>query len=412
MALTDTAARQAKPREKGYTLADSLGLSLYIADTGVKSWHFRFTWLGKQARISLGTYPEIGLKEARARRDEAREEVAQGIDPRESRRAKKAERMDAQVKTFRRVYDEWLEFRKGSLTESTVKVISNAMELDVLPSFGARQIDSIKRSDVITLIRRIERRGSLTTAVKTRQWMGKVFRYAIATGMIENNPTAEMHAVTEKMAPHKNRPFLDFSEMPNIIKAIESSESGLPLQYATKLLILTACRPAEVRKAEWSEIDLDTATWSIPAGKMKMRRDHAVPLSSQAIDILRAMQSISGSMKYVFPNRSDAARPIGINYAVNLLDSCGYTGRQSPHGFRHLFSTEMNSRGYNKDWIERQLAHADSNSIRDVYNHATYLEQRRAMMQEWADSIIPRTMENSTLSPGSRPIGAHPAMKF
>lgn len=389
MALTDTAARQAKPREKGYTLADSLGLSLYIADTGVKSWHFRFTWLGKQARISLGTYPEIGLKEARARRDEAREEVAQGIDPRESRREMKVKRLGAQERTFRRVYEEWLEFRKGGLTESTVKVISNAMELDPLPIFGSRQIDSIKRADVITLIRRIERRGSITTAVKTRQWIGQVFRYAVAIGMIEINPTAEMHAVTEKMAPHRNRPFLAFSEMPSIIKAIEGSQSGLQLQCATKLLILTACRPAEVRKAEWSEIDLGTGIWSIPASKMKMRRDHVVPLSRQAVQILRSMVPISGSMKYVFPNRSDPVRPIGINYAVNLLDKCGYAGRQSPHGFRHLFSTEMNSRGYNKDWIERQLAHADSSSIRDVYNHATYLEQRREMMQAWADMVLP-----------------------
>jgi integrase len=360
VALTDTAARQAKPREKGYTLADSLGLTLYIADTGVKSWHFRFTWLGKQVRISLGTYPEIGLKEARARRDEAREEVAQGKDPRESRRMKKTERLGAQERTFRRVYDEWLEFRKGSLTDSTVKIISNAMELDVLPAYGLRQIDSIKRSDVITLIRRIERRGSVTTAVKTRQWMGQVFR-----------------------------PFLAFTEMPTIIKAIEGSQSGMQLQCATKLLILTACRPAEVRKAEWSEIDLDTSTWSIPASKMKMRRDHVVPLSRQAVDLLRSMLPISGGMKYVFPNRSDAVRPIGINYAVNLLDKCGYTGRQSPHGFRHLFSTEMNSRGYNKDWIERQLAHADSSAIRDVYNHATYIEQRRDMMQAWADMVLP-----------------------
>ncbi|WP_433886693.1 tyrosine-type recombinase/integrase [Pseudomonas vranovensis] len=389
MALTDTAVRQAKPREKGYTLSDTLGLSLYIAETGVKSWHFRFTWLGKQARISLGTYPEIGLKEARARRDEAREEVAQGVDPRVSRREKKAERIGAQERTFRRIYEEWLEFRKGSVTASTIKVISNAMALDALPALGDLQIDAIKRSDVITLIRRIERRGSITTAVKTRQWIGQVFRYAIATGMIENNPTAEMHAVTEKIGPHKHRPFLDFAEMPSIIKAIRASESGAQLQSAVLLLILTASRPAEVRKAEWSEIDFDTSTWSIPARKMKMRRDHVVPLSRQAVEILRSMQPISGQLKYVFPNRSDAVRPVGINYAVNLLDRCGYTGRQSPHGFRHLFSTEMNGRGYNRDWIERQLAHADSSAIRDVYNHATYIEQRREMMQAWADLVLP-----------------------
>lgn len=389
MAITDTAARQAKPKDKAYTLSDALGLSLYVAPSGIKSWHFRFTWLGKQVRISFGTYPDTGLKEARARRDEAREDIARGIDPRESRREKKAGLMEANARTFRKIYDEWLAFRKGSISPGTYRIISNAMELDVLPIFGDRQIESIKRADVISLIRKIEKRGSVATAVKVRQRMGQVFSYAIAIGLIDANPTAEMHAVTEKLGQHKHHPFLPFTELPKTIATIQQSVAGQQLRSAFMLMIYTASRPGEVRHAEWSEIDLDAATWTTPASKMKMRRDHVVPLPRQAVELLREMLPITGHLRYVFTNRSDPTMPIGTNYANNVMEACGLTGRQSPHGFRHLFSTEMNGRGYNRDWIERQLAHADSSFIRDVYNHAAYLEQRREMMQVWADLVTP-----------------------
>lgn len=389
MAITDTAARQAKPKDKAYTLPDALGLSLFIAPSGIKSWHFRFTWLGKQVRISFGTYPDTGLKEARARRDEAREDIARGIDPRESRKEKKAGLIEANTRTFRKIYDEWLAFRKGSISPGTYRIISNAMELDVLPSFGDRQIESIKRADVIAMIRKIEKRGSVATAVKVRQRMGQVFSYAIAIGLIDANPTAEMHAVTEKMGQHKHHPFLPFSELPKTMATIQQSVAGQQLRSAFMLMIYTASRPGEVRHAEWSEIDLDNATWTTPASKMKMRRDHVVPLPRQAIDLLREMLPVTGHLRYVFTNRSDPTMPIGTNYANNVMEACGLTGRQSPHGFRHLFSTEMNGRGYNRDWIERQLAHADTSFIRDVYNHAAYLEQRREMMQVWADLVTP-----------------------
>lgn len=392
MALTDTAAKQAKAKNKAYTLSDSLGLSLYVANSGIKSWHFRFTWLGKQARISFGTYPDTGLKEARARRDAAREDIAAGVDPRNSRREKKAEQIEAGAQTFRRVYDEWLAFRKGSISAGTYRIISNAMELDALPVFGDRQIDSIKRADVIGLIRRIEKRGSVGTAVKIRQRLGQVFSYAIATGLIETSPAAEMHAVSEKMGQHKPHPFLPFSEMPKTMALIRDCASGQQMKTAMMLMIYTASRPGEVRHAEWSEIDLDAATWTTPAAKMKMRRDHMVPLPRQAVELLKNMLPITGNKRYVFMNRNIATAPIGTNYANNVMDSCGLTGKQSPHGFRHLFSTEMNGRGYNRDWIERQLAHADSSIIRDVYNHAAYLEQRREMMQEWADLIGPSSI--------------------
>lgn len=389
MALTDTAARQAKPRDKAYTLPDSLGLSLFVAPSGIKSWHFRFTWLGKQVRISFGTYPDTGLKEARAQRDEAREDIARGIDPREARKDKKAGLIEANSRTFRKIYDEWLAFRKGNISPGTYRIISNAMELDVLPVFGDRQIESIKRADVIALIRKIEKRGSVATAVKVRQRMGQVFSYAIAIGLLDTNPTAEMHAVTEKIGQHKHHPFLPFSELPKTMATIQQSVAGQQLRSAFMLMIYTASRPGEVRHAEWSEIDLDGATWTTPASKMKMRRDHVVPLPRQAIELLREMLPVTGHLRYVFTNRSDPTMPIGTNYANNVMEACGLTGRQSPHGFRHLFSTEMNGRGYNRDWIERQLAHADTSFIRDVYNHAAYLEQRREMMQVWADLVTP-----------------------
>lgn len=388
MPLSDTAVRQAKPRDKAYTLADALGLSLYVAPGGVKSWHFRFTWLGRQARISLGTYPEVGLKDARSRRDEARETVAKGIDPREARREQRATAMQAGGMTFRCVYDEWQVFRRASLAAGTLKGIRIAMDNDVLPILGQRQIASIKRADVISIIRRIEARGAVTSAMKTRQWLSQVFRYAIAIGVLDINPCAEMYAVTEKVDAYKPRPFADFAEIPKILRAIQECETGQVNRAAVMLMIYTACRPGEVRHAEWAEIDLASATWIIPAAKMKMRRDHIVPLPTQAVALLKQMLPISGRFRYVFPNRYDCSRPIGMNYATSVMDMCGLKGRQSPHGFRHMFSTEMNHRSFNSDWIERQLAHADDSVIRDTYNHATYLEQRREMMQAWADSLI------------------------
>ena len=390
MALTDTAARQAKPKDKAYTLADTLGLTLYVAPNGVKSWHFRFTWLGKQARISLGMYPELGLKEARARRDEAREQVASGVDPREARKEAQRELEDAHGKTFRRIYEEWIAFRRGSLSEGTLKGIRIAMDNDVLPFFGKQQITAIKRADVIALIRRIEGRGTITSAVKTRQWMGQVFKYAVAIGVLDSSPSAEMHAITKKMEAFKPRPFARFSEAKGIIQSIRDCEVGVSLKSAVLLMIYTVCRPGEARFARWSEIDLDAATWTIPAERMKMRRDHIIPLSTQAVEVLKAMQPVSADESYVFPGRSKG-KPIGTNYATDVMTACNLKGVQSPHGFRHMFSTEMNHRGYASDWIERQLAHVDGNVIRDTYNHATYLDQRRSMMQDWADSITPAT---------------------
>jgi integrase len=389
VALTDTALRQAKPRGKAFTLSDSLGLTIYVAPNGVKSWHFRFTWLGTQVRISLGTYPEVGLKEARARRDEAREEVARGVDPRESRKDKRSQLVNAQGHSLRRVYEEWLAFRKGGLKPGSLRVICNSMELDWLPTFGDRQIGSIIRSEIIGMIRRIEKRGSITTAVKTRQRLGQIFRYAIATGIVESNPTLEMHTVTKRLERHKHFPFLPFTELPKTIATIQASAAGQQAKSAFMLMMYCTSRPTEVRHAMWSEIDFDTATWTISAGKMKMSRDHCVPLPKQAIALLKAMLPITGHHDHIFVHRSNPAKPISTNYANTVIEQAGLTGLQSPHGFRHLFSTEMNSRGYNSDWIERQLAHADSNAIRDIYNHATYLEQRRPMMQEWANLITP-----------------------
>lgn len=395
MALTDTAIRQAKPKEKAYTIPDTLGLAIYVAPSGVKSWHFRFTWLGKQARISLGTYPAVGLKDARLRRDEAREEVAKGIDPRDSRKERKTDLIQAQGHTLRSIYTEWLEFRRPTMRPGSIRIISNAMELDWLPTFGDRQIGSITRSEIISMIRRIEKRGAVTTAVKTRQRLGQIFKYAIAIGVIESNPTAEMHMVTEKMGRHRHFPFLPFDQLAGTMAKVHACGAGIQPKSAFMLMLYCASRPGEVRNSMWSEIDFDCATWTIPAEKMKMRRDHIVPLPEQAIEVLRVMRALTGHCKNIFTHRNDSTRPINTNFANSVIEQCGLTGIQSPHGFRHLFSTEMNNRGYHRDWIERQLAHADVSVIRDTYNHASYLEQRRAMMQEWADLVTPRNQGKS-----------------
>ncbi|BCD89684.1 integrase [Pseudomonas solani] len=319
MALTDTAARQAKPKDKAYTIPDSLGLSLYVAPTGVKSWHFRFTWLNKQARISLGVYPDVGLKEARQRRDEARESVAAGKDPRAVRKQERASLVKENDRTFRTIYEEWLAFRqgegsrnkKGKLSPGTLKGIRIAMENDVLPSLGSSSIKAISRSDVIAIIRRIERRDAITSSVKTRQWMGQVFRYAIAIGALDADPTAEMHEVTEKTGAYKHRAFVDASELPAVMWAIRNARLSITARSALMLMIYTACRPGEARMAQWADFDLDQATWTIPADRMKMRRDHVVPLPAQAVDLVKGMRALSQDGVYVFP-APGAARNLSV----------------------------------------------------------------------------------------------------
>ncbi len=386
MPLTDSAIKTAKPKEKPYKLSDSHGLYLEVTPTGSKLWRLKYRLAGKEKKLAIGAYPIIGLQQARQRRDEARQQLADGVDPSEQRKAaKQAQR--AEGLTFESVAREWYAYNAPRWAESTAYKAKLYLENDLLPGIGARPIAAITRPDLVELVRKVEARGTLNAAGKIRQWLHQIFRYALARGVVENNPATDLDVVAAPAKAVRHHPHVAFAELPELLEKLEAAKLHNLTRWAIRLLVLTAVRPGELRAAPWAEFDLDSATWTIPSERMKARRPHVVPLPRQAVTILRQLQEATGSYALLFPGQQNAERPMSENTINKALRLIGYEGRQTGHGFRHLLSTELNGRGYNRDWIERQLAHGDADEIRDTYNHATYIEQRREMMQAWADSI-------------------------
>lgn len=257
----------------------------------------------------------------------------------------------------------------------------------MIPGIGSRPVKEITRPELVELVRKVEARGTLNAAGKIRQWLHQIFRYGLAKGVVDANPATDLNVVAKQAKAVRHHPHVRFADLPELLVKLETVKIHLFTRCAIRLLVLTAVRAGELRAAPWTEFDLDAATWTIPKERMKARRPHVVPLPHQAVAILRQLQKISGGYALLFPGQQNPDRPMRENTINKTLRLIGYEGRQTGHGFRHLLSTELNGRGYNKDWIERQLAHGDSDEIRDTYNHATYLEQRREMMQAWADSV-------------------------
>lgn len=386
MALTDTAIRNAKPRDKIYRIADADGLCLEVTPAGSKLWRYRYRFDGKAKMLALGAYPAVKLLEARTRRDKAREVLAHGSDPGEHRKAQQRARM-AELATFEALANEWYGYHAPRWAESTRYKARLYLDNDILPIIGSRPARELTRPELVMLVRKVEKRGALNAAGKIRQWLHQIFRFGLAKGVIEANPATDLDVVAAPVTAARHHPHITFAELPALLEQLEATSMHTLTRCAIRLLILTAVRPGELRQAPWSEFDLESATWTIPKERMKARRPHVVPLPTQAVAILRNVHDISGGYPLVFPGQQNPARPMSENTINKALSQMGYKGRQTGHGFRHLLSTELNGRGYNRDWIERQLAHGDNDEIRDTYNHATYLEQRREMMQAWADSI-------------------------
>ena len=402
MPLTDTAVRQAKPRDKDYSLADAAGLSLFVAAKGAKSWHFRFSWHGRQPRISLGTYPEISLKEARERRDHARSLVAKGVDPRSARREEKLTASTGAVKTFGVVAEEWHAFksprmtaaRKGGATQSRMY-----LDKDLIPSLGKLPISDVRRSDVLSAMRRVEARGALNVARKCRSWLNEIFRFAIASGYIESNPASDLDIVAVKEPPEKHNPMLRLAELPAFLKTLRTFNGAEYTRSAVRILLLTGVRTGELRFATRDQFDLDSALWTIPPTGVKQLQKlirgkdgakvppYLVPLSRQAVEEIRNVMELTGAYTLLLPGRSDPAKPMSDGTVNMAIKRMGYEGRLTGHGIRATISTALNEMGYNEDWIEAQLSHAGSSKIRKTYNHAEYVEQRREMMQSWADYL-------------------------
>ncbi len=387
MSLKDTAIRNAKPKEKQYKLYDEKGLYLLVKKAG-KYFRFDYRYAGKRKTLALGVYPGVKLAEARERRDNARKLLQNDIDPAQHRKETKAMRKDQAVNSFEAIAREWFTKNKHIWTEGHSRTIIRRLELNIFPWLGTRPVAFISAPELLAVLRRIEDRGALETAHRVKQICGQVFRYAIATGRAERDPSADLRGT---LTPAKHRcmaTITDPKKIGELLRAIDGYEGTPVAKCALKLAPLTFVRPGELRHAEWGEIDLDKAEWRIPAKKMKMKDPHIVPLSTQAVEILNEIQPITCEGRYVFPSIRTYSRPMSDNTVLAALRRMGYTKEEmSGHGFRAMASTVLHEQGWPSDIIERQLAHAERNSIKAAYNHAQHLPERRKMMQAWADYL-------------------------
>ncbi|MCQ1640542.1 tyrosine-type recombinase/integrase [Escherichia coli] len=387
MPLNDMQIRRAKPEAKAYTLGDGQGLSLLVEPNGSKSWRFRYRYAGKPKMISLGVYPTITLAEARSRRDEARKIVAEGKNPSEVRKEQKLALRIQSENAFEKIAREWHQMKSAKWSAGYASDIIEAFQNDIFPYVGARPVGEIKPLELLNVLRKIEKRGALEKMRKVRQRCSEVFRYAIATGRAEFNPAADLSSALEI---HKSNhfPFLKSDDIPDFQRALDSYTGSRLVQIATKLLMVTGVRTIELRAALWQEFDLDNAIWEISAERMKMRRPHLVPLSTQALDLLNELKIITGNYRYVFPGRNDPNKPMSEASINQVIKRIGYGGKVTGHGFRHTFSTILHEMGYDSYCIEMQLAHVDKNIIRGTYNHAQYIDKRRDMMQWYSDYMF------------------------
>jgi integrase len=386
MALSDVKVRNAKPKAKPYKISDGDGLFLLITPSDSKYWRLKYFFAGKEKLLALGVYPDVGLLDARQRRDAAHKTLADGIDPGEAKKEAKRLAVLKSENAFETVAREWYEQRQHQWVAGYSSKMLARLESHIFPKIGQRPITAITAPEILAMLRVIENRGTLETAQIIMQMCGQIFMYAIATGRAERNPVPDLRGAL-KTPVVKHHPHLKAVELPEFLKKLEAYHGNLITKLALRFLLLTFVRTTELRAAEWPEIDWDKAEWRIPAERMKMRDPHIVPLSSQAVAVLRELQKHTGNRQYLFPNQQHLLTFMSANTMIYALYRMGYHSRATGHGFRATASTILNENGFAPDVIERQLAHSERNHVRAAYNHAQYLTERRKMMQWWADYL-------------------------
>lgn len=378
--LTEAAVRAAKPKEKPYKLFDERGMYLLVSVTGARLWRLKYRQDGVERSIALGAYPDTSLKRAREKRDEARRKVADGADPRTTR---------TQTESFEAVAREWLG-KQGRLADSTVKRDRERLENFVFPYLGRRQVKAITAADLLHILRPIEARGTHETAHRTRAVVGRIFRFAIATGRAERDISADIRG---SLTPSRARHYPAITEprrIGELMRAIAGYQGQPSTEFALRIAPYVFVRPGELRGARWAEFDLKGALWRVPAARMKAGREHLVPLAKQVVALLKELQPITGEGggEFLFPSLRGVSQPIS-NIALNAALRRMGIGKDehTPHGFRSTASTRLNELGFPPSDIELQLAHKDRDEVRAAYNRALRLEERRAMMQFWADYL-------------------------
>ncbi|MDX1923146.1 MAG: tyrosine-type recombinase/integrase [Alphaproteobacteria bacterium] len=386
MALTALAIKNLKPKAKIYRVADNGGLCLEIAPTGGKLWRWRYYFNGKQQMLALGKFPDVGLEQARKKRDEARSLATEGKHPTREKAAQKLRKSVEGENTFERIARNWMEIKGGKLNAKYRKQSLERMEQHVFPIIGAFPIIEITIPDVVRVVEKISKRGTIETAKRMKQLIGQVFRYAAQRGLCQNNPAADLRDILPT-AEEKHHACIHPSEFPKLLKDMEAYKGDNLTKPAMQLLALTFVRTGELIGARWDEINFDREEWHIPKERMKMKRPHLVPLSRQAIALLRGLQEITGEKQNVFHSQRGKSKHISNGAVLMALRRMGYQGLMTGHGFRSLASTILNEKSYAPDVIERQLAHEDNDKIRSAYNRAEYLLERKKMMQDYADIL-------------------------
>lgn len=387
--LTDTKVRNAKPGEKEYKLFDGGGLFLLVTTGGGRLWHFKYRFGGKEKKLSFGTYPEVSLADAREKREAARKQVAAGIDPGETRKAEKRTGSENAANTFEAVAREWHARQKGVWTEGHAERTMQRLERDIFRCIGTRPVSEITAPELLMVFRRIESRGAYETAHRARFVCGQIFRYAVATGRAERDPAADLKGALTPLKVRHHAAITDPKEIAPLLRAIDGYQGSFVVKSALQLAPLVFVRPGELRQAEWAEIDFDAAEWNIPAERMKMKQAHLVPLSSQALVILRELHALTGNSRYLFPSGRSFARPMSNNAINAALRRMGYDkDEMTGHGFRAMARTVLDEvLQVRPDFIEHQLAHAVKDPNGRAYNRTAHLAERRKMMQLWADYL-------------------------
>ncbi|MDR1612923.1 MAG: tyrosine-type recombinase/integrase [Planctomycetota bacterium] len=388
--LNDRGVANFKAASKAYKIFDGGGLYLIVYTTGGKAWRMAYRFGGKEKTLSFGLYPSVSLGMARKCRDKAKALLAQGIDPGERKKREKEIAGELTQNTFENVAKEWYETNKSRWSEKTIRIILSRLERYVFPAIGQKPLSELKAPDILAIARSVEARGAVHSAHRIMQYCNRIFRFAIATSRTEHNIVADIHTqdVLQPAKVKHHATLTDPRAVGELLRALDGYAGYSPVAYALKLAPLVFVRPGELRNARWEEFDFDTNEWRIPAGRMKMKEQHIVPLSRQAVEILQTLQSVTGQGKLLFPGARTSDRPISDNTINAALRRLGYTKEQiTGHGFRSMASTILNELGWNRDAIERQLAHGERDQVRAAYNHADFLQERRRMMQAWADHL-------------------------
>lgn len=387
MKLNDTKAKNAKAKDKTYKLTDGGGMYLQVTTKGQKYWRLDYRYAGKRKTLALGVYPQTSLKEARSKREEAKALLIDGADPSIQKRRDKLNTQKANKNTFEQLALAWHKTKKERWSKHHAERILKSFEKRIFPYIGLVPIEQITAPEILKILRKMEAEGLGEAIRRVKGNIERVFTFAIAEGKATQNPVSGLEKALMPQPKVKHNSYLKESEMPEFLKSLESYQGHLQIKLAFKLLMLTFVRTKELRLAKWSQFDLRKKQWLIPAEIMKMGEDHIVPLSDQAIQTLNELHELNGNYEHVFAGIRTPRKPMSENTMIYALYRMGYKSRATVHGFRATASTILNEHGFNRDWIERQLAHGERDEVRAAYNHADYLKERTKMMQWYSDKI-------------------------